>query len=149
MVTYNFHDSQARDVIFGTKHCTLKPFGKRPHVRVGQMVHAFCGNVPPDYSKSPDCHRLITAPCTKSEPITVAEQRTVLGGRIMSNPDWFAGLAQQEGFADFSALQLHLDRMYGLPWEGQYIAWAPHKAEFRAQWPLIIKPPVEEGEGEE
>ena len=144
MVTYNFHPDQARDIIFGLKASALKPPGKRPHVAVGGMVHAFCGAVPPDYTKSPDCHRLITAPCVRSDAITIDEPGAIVAGLRVENAAWYDTVAVQEGFADFSALQAHYARTYGLPWSGHLIRWAPHKAEFRAQWPLIVKPPEED-----
>ena len=141
MVAYNFPPEDARAIIFGIKASVIKPHGKRPHVAVGGTVHAFCGAVPPLWMKSPECHRLIVAPCSRSEEIVIEADKVTLGNAVMVTPEWFETLARDEGFSDFGSLQVHYDRLYGLPFRGQYIRWRPDKAEFRAQWPLIVKPP--------
>tara|TARA_R110002049_G_scaffold23545_10_gene83664 strand:- start:49442 stop:49891 length:450 start_codon:yes stop_codon:yes gene_type:complete len=149
MVAYNFHVDHARAIIFGAKASAIKPHGKRPHVAPDGLVHAFCGAIPPLWMKSPDCHKLIVAPCSRSDEIVIAAERVTVGGVLMCNPDWFATLAREEGFADFGSLQAHYHRLYGLPFTGQYIRWRPDKAEFRAQWPLIVKPPEVDGDDTE
>jgi hypothetical protein len=141
MVAYNFDQGQARDIIFGLKTSALKPDRKSAHVVEGGLVHAFCGNVPPDYTKSPDCHRLMTAPCVRSSSIQITTDHAVVDGVIMTNPEWYRTVALGEGYSDFGALQADYDRRFGLPWSGQYFRWNPAKAEFRGQWPLIVKPP--------
>ncbi|MEP5728101.1 MAG: hypothetical protein ABJL67_01880 [Sulfitobacter sp.] len=143
MVAYNFSEGFAHDLIKGLKCAALKPNGKRPHVEVGGDVHVFCGNLPPDFSKSPDCHRLITAPCTRSEPACMTPDGLVIGGRLMVNPYWPLTMAQQEGFDSYADLNTHFHRVFGLPWEGRYIRWNPARASFCAEWPLVVKPPSE------
>ncbi len=142
MVAYNLQALRARDVINGVVCAVLKPpAGKRPHVAVGGKVHLFCGAQPPLYFKAPDCHRLMVAPCTRSDPIRIEARGAIVGGRLQTNPDWTQVLARADGYADFGELQAAYDRLHGLPWEGQLIRWNPLLAEFRAQWPLIEKPP--------
>ncbi|MGB1389266.1 MAG: hypothetical protein ACPG61_10305 [Paracoccaceae bacterium] len=141
MVTYNVNVVHARAVIFGIKASVIKPPGKRPHVAVGGVCHVFCGNVPPDYSKSPDCHRLITAPCTVSDAFVLDERGALRSGVRVVHGDWLHQLALDEGFVNFADMQGHYDRMHGLPWSGQYVRWDARRADFRAQWPLIVKPP--------
>ena len=139
MAAYNFPLTDARAIIFGLKSSAVKPRGKRAHVAVGQIVHAFCGNTPPEWSKSPDCHRLIEAPCVVSDPVAIDASGMVRAGELVVNNDWLRVLAHAEGFASFSGMQAHLERVYGFPYHGQLIRWNPSQAEFRAQWPLIAR----------
>lgn len=143
MVSYNFPEGFARDIITGRKAAMLKPFGKRPHVEAGGMVHAFCGNLPPDFTKSERCHRLLTAPCTRSVRCRMAESGLTVDGQLVVNPEWLRTIAAQEGFDSFADLNTHFHRTYGLPWDGQYIRWNHAAAEYVAEWPLVQKPPGE------
>ncbi|WP_299734685.1 hypothetical protein [uncultured Roseobacter sp.] len=137
MVAYNFDVSMARPIIFGERVSCLKPKREKPHVQIGQLIHAFCGNVPPDFNHSPDCHRLMTVPCLSSVPMTVDAQGAVVDGQRKVNPEWYKVFAEAEGFGSFAELQVHYDKVHGFPYEGQYIRWNPSQAEFRAAWPLI------------
>jgi hypothetical protein len=149
MVTYNVEHALARAVIFGEKASILKPHGKRKHAQKGALLHIDCGNVPPDYGRSEHCHRLMVVPCCLSLSVTITERHMLRDGEIDTQGCRMEHMAHAEGFADFSGLRFHLDRMYGLPWEGQLIRWKPAQAEFRAQWPLIEPVAVEKEEGGE
>jgi hypothetical protein len=139
MVTYNVHQSLARAVIDGAKTSILKPHSKRKHAAVGDLLHICCGNLPPHYGKSEGYHRLMVSRCSLSLSVSVTEGGFLRDGVPDVQGHRLELMAQAEGFERFTALQLHLDRMFGLPWEGQLLRWKPAEAEFRAQWPLPEK----------
>lgn len=148
MAAYNVDQQLARAVIFGTKASVLKPHGKRKHAQAGDMLHICCGNLPPDYGRSEHYHRLMVVPCCLSIPVTISERGMTRDGVPDTQGHRMELMAHGEGFDSFDALKLHLDRMYGLPWSGQLLRWKPSDAEFRAQWPLIERSAVDDGEGE-
>jgi hypothetical protein len=139
MVTYNVYDSLARAVIFGEKASVLKPHGKRNHATEGDLMHICCGNLPPHYARSEGYHRLMVVRCCLSIPVTITETGFLRDGVVDAHGHRLDLMAQAEGFDRFTALQLHYDRMSGLPWQGQLLRWKPAEAEFRAQWPLPCK----------
>jgi hypothetical protein len=143
MVAYNFPHEMAEPIILGKKAGCLKPHGKRDHVTVGGTVTAFVGNVPPDWSRSPNCHRLLDAPCVRSVPVMINDDGMVLEGRWMTNPEFLRLLAETEGAPDFVTLQRRLRNTGNWPWQGQYIRWNADQATFRAEWPLVARPPPE------
>ena len=143
MVAYNFPFEMAEAIVAGRKASCLKPHGKREHVAEGGTVTAFVGNVPPDYGRSPDCHRLLDAVCTRSEPVFVNEIGLAMRGRWMTNPEFLRVLAAGEGYVRFGDLQFALRQRGPWPWQGQYIRWNASEPSFRAEWPLVSKPPPE------
>ena len=141
MVAYNFPHKMARGLIFGQIASTLQGPGKKAHAHPGGAFTAFVGLVPPDWRRSPYCHRLIDAPCTRSVPVIIDTQGAILDGQRVANPEWYRVIAKDCGYVDFASLQGGYQRTFKLPWKGQYIRWNPSEATFRAQWPLIVKPP--------
>ena len=146
MVSYNVEAGLARAVIFGTKASVLKPHGKRKHAAAGDPLHICCGNLPPDYGRSEHYHRLMVVPCSLSLPVKITDGGMLRDGAVDTQGHRMELMAQAEGFDSFVALQVHLDRMFGLPWDGQLWRWKPYEAEFRAQWPLIEKVAPDVGE---
>ncbi len=148
MVTYNVYENLARAVIFGEKASVLKPHQKRKHAAEGDLLHIDCGNVPPHYARSEGYHRLMVVRCCLSVPVTITEHGFLRDGVPDTHGYRLELMAQAEGFDQFAALQSHYDRMDGLPWQGQLLRWKPAEAVFRAQWPLLEKVRVAEGNGE-
>lgn len=118
MVAYSFHDDFIAPILTGRKCSTIRPDGKRRHARAGEPVQLYVG------MRTPECVRLLQAPCTRAVPIEIHGTHVVAGGVRKVNPDYYRTLAKIEGFSSFGNLQAWFERRYGLPAVGfTQICW--------------------------
>jgi hypothetical protein len=116
MPAYNFKRQFAPRVKDGTKRTTIRRTRKHP-TRPGDTLYHYVDQ------RLPTCEKLLTAVCTKVQPITIEEDRVVLDGTTM-HADAVADLARADGFEDVDQFRAFFRDHYGLPTEGlELITW--------------------------
>lgn len=128
MVAYNFQPEFIEPILSGRKTSTIRPNGKRRDARAGELVQLYTG------MRSPDCLRLLEAPCLRAVPIEIHRACVIADGVRKDNPAYYDTLARIEGFASFGNLQAWFDHRYGLPACGfTQICWDFGAATGRAE----------------
>ena len=112
MVAYNFQPQFEGDLVAGRKTSTIRPKGKRRHAQPGELVQIYVGQ------RTPNCRKLVEAPCLAAKPIEIHENAVFVAGRHMAVPEYYDRLAEIEGFSSFGNLQAWFDRQNGLPARG-------------------------------
>lgn len=82
MVAYSFHADFIGPILSGRKTSTIRPDGKRRHARAGELLQLYVG------MRTPDCVRLLQAPCTRAVPIEIHGTHVVAGGVRKVNPEF-------------------------------------------------------------
>ena len=128
MVAYNFQPEFIEPILSGRKTSTIRPNGKRRHARPGELVQLYTG------MRTPDCVRLLEAPCLRAIPIEIHRSHVVADGVRKDNPAYYDTLARIEGFDSFGNLQAWFDRRFGLPAIGfTQVSWDFGAATGRAE----------------
>ena len=109
MVAYSFQPEFIEPIRSGRKTSTIRPVGKRRHARAGELVQCYTS------MRTPDCRKLLEAPCIRSIPFEIHRSCVVADGVRKDNPAYFETLARIEGFSSFGNMQAWFDRRYGLP----------------------------------
>ena len=116
MVAYNFKPQFADAVAHGTKLQTIRPIGKKRHVRAGEPIQLYTG------MRTKACRKLGETRCLVTKHITLGTHEAWINGVRLSGTSLNL-LARQDGFRGWTEMRDWFAETHGMPFQGILICW--------------------------